>query len=65
MDRFDPIIEPLRVFLAQIGDFLPRLALAELEKVLYELRYEIANRPDWIDIPFRGLTQIAEQAEGA
>ncbi|HEX4927861.1 MAG TPA: hypothetical protein VFV74_07655, partial [Burkholderiales bacterium] len=28
MDRFDPIIEPLRVFLAQVGDFLPRLALA-------------------------------------
>jgi flagellar biosynthesis protein FliQ len=28
MDRFDPIIEPLRVFLAQIGDLLPRLALA-------------------------------------
>jgi flagellar biosynthesis protein FliQ len=28
MDRFDPIIEPLRVFLARIGDFLPRLALA-------------------------------------
>jgi flagellar biosynthesis protein FliQ len=28
MDRFDPIIEPLRVFLAQIGDFLPRLLLA-------------------------------------
>ncbi len=28
MDRFDPIIEPLRVFLAQIGNFLPRLVLA-------------------------------------
>jgi flagellar biosynthesis protein FliQ len=28
MDRFDPIIEPLRVFLAQIGDLLPRLLLA-------------------------------------
>jgi flagellar biosynthesis protein FliQ len=28
MDRFDPIIEPLRVFLAQVGDFLPRLLLA-------------------------------------
>ena len=28
MNRFDPIIEPLRVFLAQVGDFLPRLALA-------------------------------------
>ena len=31
------------------------LALAELEKVLYELRYELANRPDWIDIPLSGL----------
>jgi flagellar biosynthesis protein FliQ len=28
MDRFDPIIEPLRVFLAQVGDTLPRLLLA-------------------------------------
>lgn len=28
MDRFDPIIEPLRAFLAQLGDVLPRLLLA-------------------------------------
>jgi Conserved TM helix len=28
MDRFDPIIEPLRAFLAQVGDLLPRLLLA-------------------------------------
>jgi hypothetical protein len=28
MDRFDPIIEPLRAFLAQLGDLLPRLLLA-------------------------------------
>src|SRR5438105_12151831 len=26
--RFEVMLEPLRVFLAQIGDFLPRLALA-------------------------------------
>ena len=26
MNRFDPIVEPLRVFLVQVGDFLPRLA---------------------------------------
>jgi maltose alpha-D-glucosyltransferase/alpha-amylase len=31
------------------------LALAELEKVLYELRYEASNRPDWIHIPLGGL----------
>lgn len=28
MDRFDPIIEPLRAFLAQVGELLPRLLLA-------------------------------------
>jgi flagellar biosynthesis protein FliQ len=28
MDRFDVTLEPLRAFLAQVGDFLPRLALA-------------------------------------
>jgi flagellar biosynthesis protein FliQ len=28
MNSFDPIVEPLRVFLAQVGDLLPRLFLA-------------------------------------
>src|SRR2546421_2287854 len=28
MDRFDVMLEPVRVFLAQVGDFLPRLVLA-------------------------------------
>jgi maltose alpha-D-glucosyltransferase/alpha-amylase len=31
------------------------LDLAELEKALYELRYEASNRPDWIHIPLEGL----------
>jgi maltose alpha-D-glucosyltransferase/alpha-amylase len=30
-----------------------------LEKALYELRYEIANRPDWVAIPARGLLDLA------
>ncbi|UCE32607.1 MAG: hypothetical protein JSW68_06855, partial [Burkholderiales bacterium] len=33
----------------------PLLALFELEKVMYELRYEIGNRPDWVAIPLRGV----------
>jgi maltose alpha-D-glucosyltransferase/alpha-amylase len=37
------------------------LALAELEKMLYELRYEMANRPDWIDIPLGGLSGLLKQ----
>jgi maltose alpha-D-glucosyltransferase/alpha-amylase len=26
-----------------------------LEKALYELRYELGNRPDWVHIPMLGL----------
>ena len=29
-----------------------------LEKALYELRYELNNRPDWIDLPLRGLVDL-------
>jgi maltose alpha-D-glucosyltransferase/alpha-amylase len=26
-----------------------------LEKAAYELEYEINNRPDWVEIPLRGI----------
>ncbi len=29
-----------------------------LEKALYEIAYELNNRPDWLDIPLRGLLTI-------
>jgi maltose alpha-D-glucosyltransferase / alpha-amylase len=38
--------------------FKSTLELLLLEKALYELRYEIANRPDWIEIPLRGLMEL-------
>ena len=31
------------------------LGLFELEKVMYELRYEIGNRPTWAGIPLQGI----------
>jgi maltose alpha-D-glucosyltransferase / alpha-amylase len=31
------------------------LGLFELEKALYELRYEIGNRPTWVGIPLQGI----------
>jgi maltose alpha-D-glucosyltransferase/alpha-amylase len=34
------------------------LDLFLIEKALYELRYEAANRPDWIAIPLRGLLEL-------
>ena len=33
----------------------PLLTLFEIEKALYELRYELRNRPDWVAIPLRSL----------
>jgi maltose alpha-D-glucosyltransferase/alpha-amylase len=41
-------------------------ALADLfllEKALYELRYELGHRPDWVGIPIRGLLELAQPAE--
>jgi maltose alpha-D-glucosyltransferase/alpha-amylase len=35
------------------------LDLFELEKVLYELRYEVDNRPDWIAVPLAGMAAMA------
>ena len=34
------------------------LHLFELEKALYELRYELGNRPDWVRVPLRGLAEL-------
>jgi maltose alpha-D-glucosyltransferase / alpha-amylase len=31
-----------------------------LEKAFYELAYELNNRPDWVAIPLRGITQLLE-----
>jgi trehalose synthase-fused probable maltokinase len=59
-----------RGYLAAIGESAVRLvppgdqdvravsAVFELEKALYELRYELGYRPDWIEIPLAGLSRI-------
>ena len=36
------------------------LALFELEKALYELRYEINNRIDWAQVPLRGILALID-----
>jgi maltokinase len=38
------------------------LALFELEKLVYELRYEARHRPDWASIPLVGLLRLLETA---
>jgi predicted trehalose synthase len=37
------------------------LAIFELEKAVYELRYELNNRPDWAAIPVAGIARLLEE----
>jgi maltokinase len=36
------------------------LTVFELEKAVYELRYELGNRPDWVGIPVAGILRMLE-----
>jgi len=40
------------------------LELSMLQKVLYELNYELNNRPDWVSIPLRGLVDLLGRPGG-
>jgi maltokinase len=36
------------------------LSIFELEKAIYELQYELDNRPDWLPIPVSGIARLLE-----
>jgi maltose alpha-D-glucosyltransferase/alpha-amylase len=38
----------------------PLLTLFEIDKALYEVRYELGNRPDWTRIPLQSLLALTE-----
>jgi len=40
------------------------LSIFELEKAVYELRYELNNRPDWVGIPVAGIVRLLEEPLG-
>jgi maltose alpha-D-glucosyltransferase/alpha-amylase len=48
------------------ADFLPQaredierlLQVYLLEKACYELRYELNNRPDWVEVPMQGILEL-------
>ena len=39
------------------------IELFTLEKALYEIRYELENRPDWVGIPVRGILDLLGDPE--
>lgn len=68
-------VEFMKAYLSEMStsDILPKddqqteqlLRLFILEKALYEVGYEIQNRPDWVGIPLAGVLEILEEGEGA
>ena len=34
-----------------------------LEKCIYEIGYELNNRPDWVEIPLQGLARMLRDRE--
>jgi maltokinase len=39
------------------------LQIFELEKAVYELRYELAHRPEWVPVPVAGIVRLLEEGE--
>jgi predicted trehalose synthase len=52
-------IEPLLIPSGSAMDKL--LAVFELEKAVYELRYELNHRPDWLQIPVAGIVRMLDE----
>ncbi len=55
LDAIDPTLLP-----ATKREIDQLLAIYELEKAVYELNYELNNRPDWLEIPIAGITRLLE-----
>jgi predicted trehalose synthase len=55
-EHVDPTLLPAGE--AQIASLL---SIFELEKAIYELQYELNNRPDWVAIPVAGISRLLEE----
>jgi maltose alpha-D-glucosyltransferase / alpha-amylase len=56
---------PARLLPASPSGFAGALSVFELDKALYEVRYELDNRPAWLGIPLRGLTRLLARERAA
>jgi maltose alpha-D-glucosyltransferase/alpha-amylase len=56
---YDSIARPAGIY-ESLDAVMPLLRLFEVEKALYETRYELGNRPDWLPIPLRALIAFTQ-----
>ena len=59
---YDAAIQGSRAAVTDPGTHARLLRLSLLTKALYEVDYEVNNRPDWIEIPARGVLTILDEA---
>ncbi len=52
------VVAPARILPESPQELAFQIDLFLLEKALYELGYELNNRPDWVGVPLRGLLEL-------
>ncbi len=60
LDAYRSTVEGSRIVPADPDVFARTLAVFELEKAVYELGYEMNNRPDWLWVPLQGIRSVLE-----
>ncbi len=61
LDGYYAVVEPTGLLPPSGGVIEEVLALYELEKAVYELRYELEHRPGWVSIPVNAIAAILDR----